>query len=70
MSVKGKTALSTATIIGLTLGGLGFWYAENKEASARDNAISERVTKIETLQPDLVNRLERIENKLDKLHGL
>jgi len=60
MSIKGKTTVNVV-IVGMGLSWLTFWYFQQ-------TALSERVTKIETLQPQLIQRLDRIEVKIDNIN--
>ena len=64
--MKGKTTISVA-IVSMGLGFLSFLYFESKGIVSEVHAISERVTRVETLQPGLVERLDRIETKIDNL---
>ena len=65
--MKGKTIINATVIMGFAIGWLGFWYHESQIVQAQMNDLNVRVAKVETLQPDLVNRLDRIESMLDKM---
>ncbi len=64
--MKGKTTISVV-MVSMGLGFLSFLYFESKGIVSEVHAISERVTRVETLQPELIQRLDRMENKIDLL---
>lgn len=67
MSKEGTKSTISVAIVLLGISFLSFWYYEQKDADAQVGDLNMRITKVETLQPELIKRLDLMDSKIDQL---